>query len=121
MRTLKELDSSQKYLKSTPVASYRSDIVFDAPRWSFRPGIQLKEGWSIFLRKTKYFLGEYAVSNALMIAFVAKTRNRSTSAGFIQASPINRVQFAFNWTCAILALICVLPLMGLVALAIKFD
>ena len=76
MRTLKELGNSQKYLKATSVASYRSDIAYDAPRWSFRKGIHLKDGWNLLLRKTQYVFGEYAISNAFVFAFVAKTRSR---------------------------------------------
>ncbi len=121
MRTLKELGNSQKYLKATSVASYRSDIAFETPRWSFGKRIHLKDGWNLLLRKTRYVFGEYAISNAFVFAFVAKTRSRAAEASGQYATPIDRVQFAFNWICALVALICLLPLMGLIGLAIKFD
>ncbi len=120
MRTLKELGHSQKYLKAASAASYHSDIVYEEPRWNIRPVVQLKESWNIFLRGTKYFFGEYAVSNAFVFAFLAKTKSRSiTTRSYL--TPIDRARFAFNWICALLGLICLLPLMGLVGLAIKFD
>lgn len=121
MRTFRELDDSQKYLKATPVASYRTDIVYDAPRWSFGRRIQLKDSWNLLLRKTRYIFGEYAISNAFVLAFVAKTRSRAEVVSYQYATPIDRLQFAFNWVCALVGLLCVLPLMGLIALAIRFD
>jgi lipopolysaccharide/colanic/teichoic acid biosynthesis glycosyltransferase len=121
MRTFRELEDSQKYLKSTPVASYRSDIVYETPRWSFSPRFQLKDSLNLLLRKTRYVFGEYAISNAFVFAFVAKTKSQPLAISNRHSRPVGRIQFAFNWTCALLALIAVLPLMGLVGLAIKFD
>jgi hypothetical protein len=80
MRTLKELGNSQKYLKATSVASYRSDIAYETPRWSFGRRIHLKDGWNLLLRKTRYLFGEYAISNAFVFAFVAKTKSRVAEA-----------------------------------------
>lgn len=121
MRTFRELDNSQKYLKATPVASYRSDIVYEAPRWSFGRRIQLKDTWNLLLRKTRYIFGEYAISNAFVFAFVAKTKSQTMGVSFSHERPVDRLQFAFNWICAFVALIAVLPLMGLIGLAIRFD
>jgi lipopolysaccharide/colanic/teichoic acid biosynthesis glycosyltransferase len=121
MRTLKELGNSQKYLKATSAASYRTDIAYDTPRWSFGKRFQLRNVLNLLLKKTRYVFGEYAISNAFVFAFVAKTRGRATEAYGQQVRPIDRVQFAFNWICALIALICLMPLMGLVGLAIKFD
>ncbi len=121
MRTLKESGNSQKYLKATSVASYRSDTVYDVPRWTIGRSIHLKDGWNLLLRKTRYVFGEYAISNIIMLAYVARTKNRTVASVVRYARPVDRIQFAFNWICALIALICALPLMGLIGLAIKFD
>lgn len=121
MPDLKELGNPQKCLKAAPAASYRSDIAYETPRWSFGKVVHLKDGWNLFLRKTRFVFGEYAISNAFVLAFVAKTKSRVAGTSGQYTSRIDRVQFAFNWVCALVALICLLPLMGLIGLAIKFD
>jgi lipopolysaccharide/colanic/teichoic acid biosynthesis glycosyltransferase len=122
MHIIKELpQDSQKYLKATSVASYSSDIAYETPRWSFGKRIHLKDSWNLLLKKTRYVFGEYAISNAFILAFVAKTRSRAAKTSVGYTTPVDRIQFAFNWMCALIALICLLPLMGLVALAIKLD
>jgi lipopolysaccharide/colanic/teichoic acid biosynthesis glycosyltransferase len=121
MRTLKELGNSQKYLKATPVASYRSDYVYGTPARSIGQIIQWRDSWNLLLSKTRYVFGEYAISNAFIFAFVAKARSQAVRTSHRYTAPMNRTQFVFNWIAALIALICVLPLMGLIGLAIKFD
>lgn len=121
MQNLKENREVEKYLKASPVASYHTEVAFNEIRWSFRPASYLKDIWNLLRKETRYFFGEYALSNALVIAFLARPRSHSAAFARKKAITINKTQFAFNWFLAALGLICLLPLLGLIGLAVKLD
>lgn len=121
MQNLKEIRDVEKYLKATSMASYHSEVVYGPTRRTSRAISQLQDGLNRFRRELRYFFGEYALSNAVVIAFLAKAKTPSVAVPQAGATTASRVQFAFNWVCALVGLVCLLPLFGLVGIAIKLD
>jgi lipopolysaccharide/colanic/teichoic acid biosynthesis glycosyltransferase len=121
MQNLKEISDVEKYLKTTSVASYHSEAVIGPSRRTSQTISQSKDGLNLLRREMRYFFGEYAISNAVFIAFLAKAKTPSPAVTQTGPTTTSRVQFAFNWVCALVGLICLLPLFGLVGIAIKLD
>jgi lipopolysaccharide/colanic/teichoic acid biosynthesis glycosyltransferase len=121
MKNLQAQNEAEKYLKATPVASYHSEIAYDGASWGFRPVTAIKDFWYWSRREAKYLIGEYALSNAFVIAFLARAKRVSATQAYEHSSVVNKAQFAFNWICALIGLGLLLPLFALIGLAIKVD
>lgn len=120
MQHIKDRSEAEKYLKATSAASYHSDIVVDE-RFGWSGLTNAKESVMGKLRKARLAVSEYALSNAFVLAFLAAARSENSTRVSKRAVAINRLQFAFSWIVALVGLICLLPLFGVVALAIKLD
>lgn len=120
MQYTKDRAEAEKYLKATSAASYHSDIVVNE-RFGSSGTTSLKESLNAGLRKARLVLSEYALSNAFVLAFLAAAHSDSRAKSSRTAVAVNRIQFLFSWIVALIGLICLLPLFGLVALAIKLD
>ncbi len=120
MQHTKDSPEAEKYLKATSAASYHSDIVVEEQLgWA---GIaNLKETLNASLRRTRLAVSEYALSNAFVLAFLASAKRENSARVSKSSVAIHRIQFLFNWLIALVGLICLLPLFGIVALAIKLD
>lgn len=120
MQHIKDRSEAEKYLKATSAASYHSDIVVEE-RFGWTGISSLKETLNSNLRRARLAVSEYALSNALVLAFLASAKSDNYARVSRGSVAINRIQFVFNWFIALLGLICLLPLFGVVALAIKLD
>jgi lipopolysaccharide/colanic/teichoic acid biosynthesis glycosyltransferase len=119
MQQFKERSEAEKYLKATSAASYHSEIaVNERFGWSGLTG--LKEAFNSVFRRASLAISEYAISNAFVLAFLASAKSGDAAVSR-KAATINRLQFIFNWVIAVVGLLCLLPLFGLVAVAIKLD
>ena len=120
MQHIKDRSEAEKYLKATSAASYHSDIVVEE-RFGWTGISNLKETLNSNLRRARLAVSEYALSNAFVLAFLASAKSDNYARVSRGSVAINRIQFVFNWFIALLGLICLLPLFGVVALAIKLD
>ncbi len=120
MQHIKDRSEAEKYLKATSAASYHSDIVVEE-RFGWTGISSLKETLNSNLRRARLAVSEYALSNAFVLAFLASAKSDNYARVSRGSVAINRIQFVFNWFIALLGLICLLPLFGVVALAIKLD
>lgn len=120
MQHIKDRSEAEKYLKATSAASYHSDIVVEE-RFGWTGISNLKETLNSNLRRARLAMSEYALSNAFVLAFLASAKSDNYARVSRGSVAINRIQFVFNWFIALLGLICLLPLFGVVALAIKLD
>ncbi len=120
MQHIKDRSEAEKYLKATSAASYHSDIVVEE-RFGWTGISSLKETLNSNLRRARLAVSEYALSNAFVLAFLASAKSDNYARASRGSVAINRIQFVFNWFIALLGLICLLPLFGVVALAIKLD
>lgn len=120
MQHIKDRSEAEKYLKATSAASYHSDIVVEE-RFGWTGISNLKETLNSNLRRARLAVSEYALSNAFVLAFLASAKSDNFARVSRGSVAINRIQFVFNWFIALLGLICLLPLFGVVALAIKLD
>ena len=120
MQHIKDRSEAEKYLKATSAASYHSDIVVEE-RFGWTGISSLKETLNSNLRRARLAVSEYALSNAFVLAFLASAKSDNFARVSRGSVAINRIQFVFNWFIALLGLICLLPLFGVVALAIKLD
>lgn len=119
MQSIQDNSKAEKYLKATSAASYRTETVFN-DRYVWSPLTNLREFSHTAIRRSRLFIGEHFLSNAFVLAFLAKAPAVS-GASSRRERVVNRVQFAFNWICALLGLTLLLPLFALVGLAIKLD
>ena len=120
MQHIKDRSEAEKYLKATSAASYHSDIVVEE-RFGWTGISSLKETLNSNLRRARLAVSEYALSNAFVLAFLASAKSDNSARASRGSVAINRIQFVFNWFIALLGLVCLLPLFGVVALAIKLD
>ncbi len=120
MQYTKDRAEAEKYLRATSAASYNSDIVVNE-RFGSSGITSLKEMVSVCFRRARLVVSEYALSNAFVLAFLAAAHSDNTIKASKSAVVVNRIQFLFSWIVALVGLICLLPLFGLVALAIKLD
>ena len=120
MQYTNDRSEAEKYLKATSAASYHSDIVVEE-RLGWTGLTNLKETLNSNFRRARLAVSEYALSNAFVLAFLASAKSDSFAHVSKSSVAINRIQFLFNWFIALLGLICLLPLFGIVALAIKLD
>ena len=121
MQQIKELNSGEKYLKATQAASYHSEIAYEGSHRTFSPTAFLKDSWINLKRESRYFVSEYAVSNAAVLAFLTKAPSLQHISRKSSHPVIDKTQFAFNWICALVGLICLFPLFGIIGLAVKLD
>ena len=120
MQYTKDRAEAEKYLKATSAASYHSDIVVNE-RFGSSGITSLKETLNAGLRRARLVASEYALSNAFVLAFLAAARSDNSTKASKTSVAVNRIQFMFSWIVALVVLICLLPLFGLVALAIKLS
>ncbi len=120
MQYTKDRPEAEKYLKATSAASYHSDILVDE-RFGWSGLTSAREVINSKLRKARLAVSEYALSNAFVLAFLAAARSEGSARVSAHSRTINHIQFVFSWIVALVGLICLLPLFGLVALAIKLD
>ncbi len=119
MYGVKDRTQADKYLKPTAAATYRGVSDTFTSSWSGSVSASTRNYWSRVLKQTQVLFGDLVIANLFLIGYLLSVP--AATAKRISKRALSPAKVAFHWACAFILIVLLLPVMALVALAIKLD